>query len=130
MNDKTPLYARIVDELRQKIRNNEYEPNDQLPTEKELASQYDVSLITSKRALVELEKEGLIYRKRGSGSYVKPVARTPATAMDSSVTPVIGMILPSDKSESRLLEYINGASDYLNARNCYVAVHSNNRNLE
>lgn len=43
---------------------------DRLPTEKELSEQFSVSRITSKRALVELEQEGLITRSRGKGSFV------------------------------------------------------------
>ncbi|WP_369522474.1 GntR family transcriptional regulator [Streptococcus dysgalactiae] len=43
---------------------------DRLPTEKELSEQFSVSCITSKRALVELEQEGLITRSRGKGSFV------------------------------------------------------------
>lgn len=61
----------IFDDLKQKIIAGAYLPDQQLPTEVELAERSGVSRITSKRALIELEREGLIYRKRGSGSYVK-----------------------------------------------------------
>ena len=64
------LYRKIAEDLKAQISLRQLSPNDQLPTEHELAEQYGVSRITSKRALSELEKEGLIYRIQGKGSFV------------------------------------------------------------
>ncbi|MEI5994397.1 GntR family transcriptional regulator [Candidatus Enterococcus mansonii] len=66
-----PLYKKIIDDLLQAIQSGELVENAQLPTEKELSQKYNVSRITSKRALTELENQGLIYRIQGKGSYVK-----------------------------------------------------------
>lgn len=66
-----PLYLKILNDLKKKIFDGELRPGDQLPTEKELSETYKVSRITSKRALSELEKNGLIERTRGKGSFVK-----------------------------------------------------------
>lgn len=66
-----PLYKQIYQELKKQIFTGELRENEQLPTELELSEMYDVSRITSKRAVVELENEGLIYRIRGKGSFVK-----------------------------------------------------------
>ncbi|EOH96578.1 hypothetical protein UAY_02946 [Enterococcus moraviensis ATCC BAA-383] len=66
-----PLYKKIIDDLLQAIETGQLPENAQLPTEKELSSTYDVSRITSKRALTELENLGLIYRIQGKGSYVQ-----------------------------------------------------------
>ena len=66
-----PLYQKIVTDLKQQIDSGKLALNAQLPTEKELSEQYQVSRITSKRALTELEQAGLIYRVRGKGSFVK-----------------------------------------------------------
>lgn len=66
-----PLYQIIVDDLKRDIDNAIYQANDRLPTELELSETYQVSRITSKRALTELENAGLIFRKRGKGSFVK-----------------------------------------------------------
>lgn len=66
-----PLYKQILDDLVEDIINGTYKENDQLPTELELSEKYNVSRITSKRALTELETIGLISRTRGKGSFVK-----------------------------------------------------------
>lgn len=68
---KKSLYQIIVDDLRQDIQKGTLPANAKIPTEQELANQYQVSRITSKRALNELEQAGLIYRKQGSGSFVQ-----------------------------------------------------------
>lgn len=66
-----PLYQTILNDLKNQITNGSFPPGSQLPTEKELSDTYEVSRITSKRALTELEKMGLIERTRGKGSFVK-----------------------------------------------------------
>ena len=68
---KQPLYQQIYNELKTAILKGDLKEEDQLPTELELSEKHQVSRITSKRALVELENEGLIYRIRGKGSFVK-----------------------------------------------------------
>ncbi|GGH80057.1 DNA-binding LacI/PurR family transcriptional regulator [Pullulanibacillus pueri] len=67
---KQPLYQKIVDDITSKIRSRDLKPGDQVPTELELSKQYDVSRITSKRALTELENQHLIERIQGKGSFV------------------------------------------------------------
>ncbi|HAY53656.1 MAG TPA: hypothetical protein DCY46_06730 [Lactobacillus sp.] len=67
-----PRYRQIERIVRNRITAGTYPPGSQIPTEKELAAEFEVSLITTKRALTELADQGLISRKRGSGSFVKP----------------------------------------------------------
>ncbi|MHC5248774.1 GntR family transcriptional regulator [Enterococcus sp. LJL90] len=66
-----PLYQTILNDLKEKILSGTLQPGSQVPTEKELSDSYQVSRITSKRALTELEQLGLIERTRGKGSFVK-----------------------------------------------------------
>lgn len=66
-----PLYQKIIDDLLQDIQSGRLLENAKVPTEKELSQIYNVSRITSKRALTELENKGLIYRIQGKGSYVR-----------------------------------------------------------
>ena len=65
-----PLYYQLQNILREKIKSGEYEPGGHFPTEDELAQSYRVSRITVRQALAVLEKDGLILRRRGSGSIV------------------------------------------------------------
>ncbi|WP_274362073.1 GntR family transcriptional regulator [Paenibacillus thermotolerans] len=69
--EKTPLYQYIIDDIKGKIAREELQPGDPLPTQIDLAKMYNISEITSRRALSELVKEGYIYRIRGKGSFIK-----------------------------------------------------------
>lgn len=71
---KEPLYKQIMNNLKKQILSGQLPTNSQLPTENELSETYQVSRITSKRALSELEQAGLINRTRGKGSFVKDTA--------------------------------------------------------
>lgn len=68
-----PLYQQIFDELTANIRNGVWKDGDRIPSEKELAEQFGVSRITSKKALEMLADAGCIRRMPGKGSYVKKV---------------------------------------------------------
>ncbi|MDF2660442.1 MAG: GntR family transcriptional regulator [Paenibacillus sp.] len=65
-----PLYQIIFNELKDKIVSGELQPNTPLPLQGELAKIYKTSEITSRRALMELVKEELIYRVKGKGTFV------------------------------------------------------------
>lgn len=70
-----PKYAAIKEELRRRILDGTYKPHAQLPSESELMAMFDVSRITVRQSLGDLQKEGLIFRVHGKGSYVsKPKA--------------------------------------------------------
>lgn len=71
---KEPLYQHIIMDLKQAIIAGTYPPGSKLPTELNLSETYGVSRITSKRALVELENEGIVIRVRGKGSFVREKA--------------------------------------------------------
>lgn len=70
---KTPRYLQVASELRQAIMDGSYVAN-QFPTETALTKQYGVSRFTVREALRRLQNEGLIARKRGSGTVVQPAA--------------------------------------------------------
>ncbi|MBO1217450.1 GntR family transcriptional regulator [Staphylococcus nepalensis] len=67
---KAPLYFQVYEDIKQKIQNGQYKEGEQLPSERNLYLQYDVSRITVREALKILEKEGYIRREHGRGSYV------------------------------------------------------------
>ena len=64
------LYARIREELRTLIVSGVWQPNDPLPSERDLMAQYGVSRITVRQALGDLQKESLIFKLAGKGAYV------------------------------------------------------------
>jgi len=66
-----PLYAMLKEKLLLQIQSEEYKVGDRLPTESELCDQYQVSRTTVRYALQELEREGILERIQGSGTFVK-----------------------------------------------------------
>lgn len=70
MSDKKPLYKQIMDKLKERIKSGDFEYDAPFVTEDRITKEYGVSRITAIRALEELEHDGLINRKRGSGSFV------------------------------------------------------------
>lgn len=72
---RTPRYLQVANELRDAILAGEFNGNS-FPTETMLCSRFDVSRFTVREALRLLEAEGMIARRRGSGTTVqKPAAR-------------------------------------------------------
>lgn len=67
-------YNYIANDVRRKILDGKYKANDQLPFEKELCEQYEVSKMTVKKALDILVAEGLIIKRRGAGTFVKDLS--------------------------------------------------------
>jgi len=65
-----PLYEQLKDRLRASIENAEYKPDEALPSERALMEMYKVSRVTVRQALGDLVDEGLLYRKKGSGTFV------------------------------------------------------------
>lgn len=64
----------IAGDIRNKILNGEYQANQQLPFEKDLCQIYEASKMTVKKALDTLVAEGLIIKRRGSGTFVKDLS--------------------------------------------------------
>ena len=65
-----PLYQQIVDGVRRAVSGGQLEPGSVLPSFRVLAAELMVSLITVKRAYDDLEREGIIFRRQGLGSFV------------------------------------------------------------
>lgn len=78
-----PLYRQIENYLRQYILGGKLAPETRLPASRELAQELGTSRITVQNAYAELESEGLIYTREGSGTYVAPPV-TPTTRPDDT----------------------------------------------
>jgi GntR family transcriptional regulator len=64
------LYQQIVDRLKREVSEGRLNPGAALPSFRQLAEDLLVSVITVKRAYEELEREGIIYRRQGLGTFV------------------------------------------------------------
>ncbi|MCR4466401.1 GntR family transcriptional regulator [Burkholderia sp. SCN-KJ] len=77
-----PLYVQIKDTLRTRILDGTYAPHSRMPSEHELCAMFDVSRITVRQALGDLQKEGLLFKLHGKGTFVsKPKAFQNVTSL-------------------------------------------------
>lgn len=67
-----PLYYQLMDEIIRMIEEGNLEAHDQLPSERELCNNYNISRSTVRQAIQELENEGYIYRVHGKGTFISP----------------------------------------------------------
>ena len=72
-HSSTPMYAQIVAQVGAKVMAGEWKVGDPLPSIRELAGSCRVSVITVKRAYLELERAGVIVTWQGKGSFVADV---------------------------------------------------------
>lgn len=71
-DSSVPLYRQIQQFLREQIRCGALLPETRLPASRELATSLGVNRITVTNAYAELEAEGLVYSRQGSGTFVAP----------------------------------------------------------
>lgn len=65
-----PLYQQIIEDIQTQIRGDKFHAGDQIAPNVELARSYGVSLITIKRAIAELIRDGFLYGRVGKGTFV------------------------------------------------------------
>jgi len=92
-----PKHRQVHDELLAAIKSGEYAPGDRLPSEIELGRRYDTSRITIAKAVNELQKQGFVSRRAGSGTHVLPHA--------SSKGHLFGLLIP-DLGRTEIFEPI------------------------
>ncbi|GIP41429.1 hypothetical protein J31TS4_47090 [Paenibacillus sp. J31TS4] len=81
MSDKKQfLYARLAEELREKILRGDVKPGEFLPSENELCNQYGISRISVRKSLEILAAEGLVVRRPGQGTMVSHPEQAPAAS--------------------------------------------------
>ena len=68
-----PLYIQLEQIIKSRILKGEFSPGDKIPTERELCEIYKVSLITVRKAISSLVREGFIIRKQGKGTFISDV---------------------------------------------------------
>lgn len=69
-HEKLPLYVQLAEDLKDKIEQGIWKIGECIPSERELSLQYNMSRITIRRAIDELEKEGKLKKVQGKGTYV------------------------------------------------------------
>ncbi len=68
--DGRPMYLQLMEQIRRRIAAGDWPAGYELPSIRALAADVSVSVITIKRAYLELEREGVIVTRQGKGSFV------------------------------------------------------------
>ncbi len=69
-SDPRPLYLQIKGQIQRRVAAGDLPPGAELPSIRQLAAELAVSVITIKRAYLELEREGTICTRQGKGSFI------------------------------------------------------------
>lgn len=68
--DGRPLYQQLVEQVERRVAAGDWRPGQEIPSIRALAAATQVSVITVKRAYLELERAGVIVTRQGRGSFV------------------------------------------------------------
>ena len=91
------VFEEIVQQLKDYFAQGELKPGDKLPSERELAEQFNVSRVSVRQALTILEAQGLLVRKVGGGTYKVSDA-------DFEVTQLVNLLMPETETFEEPLE--------------------------
>jgi DNA-binding LacI/PurR family transcriptional regulator len=130
MSDDEPLYQKLYNFIYNKIINGGFSVGQKIPTEKELAEQFGVSNITSKKALGMLAKDGLIRRIPGKGSFVLKVCDNSIAEVSKRANFTIIGVVMSDFSESYGMNLLTGIEEEASKSNCYIVLKRSYGNKE
>jgi len=72
-DDATPLYLQFARNLRDHIARGEIHPGSALPSERDLSEMTGMSRVTVRKGIEQLIEEGLLFRKQGSGTFVRRI---------------------------------------------------------
>lgn len=88
MSNKMPIYAKIANEIEEKIKTGEYKTGDIMMSESDMSESYDVSRVTVRRAYGVLIKKGILRTVQGKGTFVNDFDARDWTWMRSFTTEV------------------------------------------
>jgi len=72
--DSTPIYLQICEQIKRAVAVEHLKAEESLPSVRQLAQELTVNPNTVARAYLELEHEGVIYKRQGQGTFVSPQA--------------------------------------------------------
>lgn len=112
-SDSAPMYTQIMEQILAKVLAGDWGPGHALPSIRELASASKVSVITVKRAYLELEHAGVIITRQGKGSFVAETQELPRQlAQQDFDTHLSGLLSAANKlglSPQEILRHVRAA---------------------
>lgn len=117
-NDKMPIYLQIMDRIKMDIVTEKLKANDKLPSVREMAMSLKVNPNTLQRAYQELERLGIVYTQRGTGTFVAEKSNMIADLKQEMAKEVIDSFILRMKrlgfSEQEIIESIAKNSNGVN----------------
>lgn len=101
---KGPRYVQLYRMMSEAIRSGRLAEGDQLPPERQLAEQADVSRVTVRKAVGMLVEEGLLIQRHGAGSFVRGVAPRLQQSLSSLISFTENLRLRGQRASSVVLE--------------------------
>jgi GntR family transcriptional regulator len=83
--DPRPMYLQIKEQIRHRVAVGDWRPGQEIPSIRALAIATHVSVITVKRAYLELEREGVIVTRQGKGSFITEGADLSTTLQEQEL---------------------------------------------
>lgn len=111
-----PIYLQIKNQIKFAILNGELGADEPLPSIRVLAKELRVSVITTKRAYDELEKDGFIHSVQGKGSFVAPqnqelLRESFLRKIEENLTAVLGYAKILDLSREELISMLDNLEE-------------------
>lgn len=128
-NNNIPKYQMIVDDILDRIQRNDFTYDVPICTEQSLMDEYNVSRITVTRALSVLLQKGVIYRKRGLGSFVTKTVpvNNAADSSPSANSNTVSFLIPFDLTTPLVSEVVKIVSDGLSKQGYFMNVYVCNK---
>jgi GntR family transcriptional regulator len=117
-SDGRPMYLQIMEQVKQRVAVGDWAPGGEIPSIRQLAMALRVSVITVKRAYLELEREGVILTQQGKGSIVAPNSNLSPRIYDEELSEHLAQVARLGDllglSSEEIAERTKEASDRLN----------------
>lgn len=122
--EKTVKYIEIYEFYKEKIINGEIKEDEKLPTEQEIGNIFSVSRHTVRQSILELEKQGYIYREKSKGAYAKRIDKS-----QKNKNKVV-IVITTYITEYIFPHLIKGIQDILNSNGYDILLLSTNNEKE
>lgn len=113
LDSQRPIYLQIKEMIEEDILNGKLKPDEQIPSNSQLVSYYNINPVTVLKGINLLVDDGLIYKKRGIGMYVTKNApeilkkRFSKTFIEEQIEPLINLAKPLGFSRQDVIEMVN-----------------------
>ncbi len=116
------LYQVVIDDIMESIQSGAFSFDHPICTESKLMEKYSISRITARRAMTELENKGILYRKRGVGSFVSRDIYQ-KEAQPQAANNLFAFIFPFNISRTGLTAAFQSANHLLTGQGCYASIY-------